>query len=602
MAQASTGGGGKSYKLPPKDKGIMATIAKPANKKTSTSVAKKATTPAKSTASSAKKKTYTGTQVADSGFKQYQRAQASAQKTVATPAKTTKTTTSAPKQTYSSSGGTASVKQSYATASKAPTSGGTSINLAPTAAKTSTPAKAPTPTQLSWLDVINKSTAGANYAGALTGQRTRLLYNGKVMDTDNAQWIKDALSNGAKIVKSNSVTGENLDLQKLSMAALSGDKSAQEFLKKYNISKASGSALWKGQNVTKEMFDASGQDFRAQYVKDNPYADVTKQYEMNNYNAMSEWIKSGKPIADYQMESYNNLVNKWNLDDMNDPFVQYQQDLKKNQQDALSAQDVALNQGMAQMDANSFQQMQGLQQNMSERGISDSGLASDAYMRAQMANNMNYQQAYAEGATRKADITQQYTDAIQGAKVDSMTYKDQKAQAEAENMVAQQNALAKLQEQQTEQDKYLTSSTGYVYLNGQVMKGANGQPMTSLEYAKLQETNRHNTATESISMQKMNNDLAVATQKLQYNWASLDLKSQVAQADIADAQAKLEIMARNADTTAIKAQAGILNNQLKNIQTQINGYKKADKPVPDSLKTQLKDIMTKMSTLANMGK
>jgi hypothetical protein len=209
-----------------------------------------------------------------------------------------------------------------------------------------------------------------------------------------------------------------------------------------------------------------------------------------------------------------------------------------------------------------------------------------------------------------------YTDAIAKSKFDQRDYADQRQEyadkrsdAEAQAEIDQQNALAKIQEQQTAQDKFLTSSTGKVYLNGEMMLDAKGKPMTTVDMMKLQETNRHNTTNEdlakqklSVSQQKMNNDLAIATQKLQFNWASLDLKSATASANIANAQAKLEVAARNGDTAEIKAQATVLNNQLKNIQTQINGYKKADKPVPAKLKSQLKSIMTKMSTLANMGK
>lgn len=584
---------------------------------------------ATSTAKKATYKSYTGTQEADSGFNQYQRAQTTAAKTQATPAPTAPQTTTS-QQTYSGGGGsgtTASVnQQAYISAMQnspsytgGSTGGGATINLASptsTSAPTQTPTYnqipnyAPTSsssTPLDWEKLMRDKGVAYDwsnpYKGAINHKNTRVYYNGRIIDTSDPNVINGALAKGGRIMGSNLVSGlgKELDLRQLSIAALNGDKSAKAFLEAIKNKGVTGSALWKGYTPTHDELEKS-YDLRHAYMKDNPYGDYTKWYDEKEYKTYNEWLESDKPMTDDMLKRYQGWVDKWNLNDMRDPFNQHQANLKKNEQEALNAQDVALNQGLAQMDASAFQQMQQMQQDMSGRGMMDSGIAQDAYMRAQMANNQNYQQAYAQGATTKANIKQQFADAMNESKLGQQEYKDNRADAEAALAVEQQNALAKLQEQQTEQDKFLTSSTGYVYLNGVMMTGKDGKPIRTVDLMKLDETSRHNQATESISMQKMNNDLAIATQKLQYNWATLDLKSQTAQADIANAQAKLELMARNADTAEVKAQAGILNDQLKNIQKQIDGYKKADKKVPDSLKTQLKDIMTKMSTLANMGK
>jgi hypothetical protein len=334
---------------------------------------------------------------------------------------------------------------------------------------------------------------------------------------------------------------------------------------------------------------------RADYIKANPTSAYTKEWQTNDYKRYNDMILNDKGMTDGQRKYYNELLGKWGFEDYNDVNVQNQYHLKQDKQKAIDAETVQLNQSLGTMDAQAFQQKQQMQQEMATRGITDSGIAADAYARAQALNGQNYSQAYADSAKTKADITAQYTDALNQSKQTQAEAKAAQEAATAESITEQLKA-------QTEQDKYLTSSTGYVYLNGKVLKDKAGNPLTSMAYMKLQEENRHNIAGESAAMQKINNDLAMATQKLNYNWASLDLKSQQAQADIANAQAKLELAARNADTAEVRVQAGILNNEIKSIQKQIDGYKKAGKKVPKSLKSKLKKVMGKMDKLANMGK
>jgi hypothetical protein len=420
------------------------------------------------------------------------------------------------------------------------------------------------------------------------------IYDGKA---DTKQW-KHYTDLTTKYGLKAGTTSETA-LHNLSLAALSGDKNAQNYLKTLSIKGQTGKALWKG--VTDDQLNKN-QSLRGSYFKDNATSNYTKNWETRDYKRYNGMIDGKQAMSDKQLSYYNDITKKWHLENYNDPYVQQQHQLQKDENSALDAQDVALNQGLSTINNQSYQDMESQKQDMANRGLTDSGIAADAYTKSTMGANQSYMQAYSDAAQSKSDVKTQFDTAISQSKIDQRAYQDSQQAAQAEQEVAQTNALAKIQEQQTAQDKYLTTATGYVYLNGQVMKDSKGNAITSLALQKQQETTRHNTATESLTMQKINNDLALASQKLAYNYAALDLKSQTAQADIANAQAKLELAAKNSDTAEARAQATILNNQLKNVQKQIDGYIKADKKVPNSLKTTLKNIMTKMSTLANMGK
>jgi hypothetical protein len=286
-----------------------------------------------------------------------------------------------------------------------------------------------TPTYTNWMDAINHSPSQSGYNGALNGDNTRIDYNGHVIDTNNQDWINQALAGGAKIAKTNlaGYGGQNVDYHALSIAALSGDKQAQAFLNALGNKGQTGDALWNG--ITNDQLEGN-YDLRQAYVAANPYADYTKQYDKKNYDTISGWIQNGQQVSDDQMEAYKKIAGKWNLQDASDPFVQQQLQLQKDKQDALNAQDVALNQGMATMDANSFQQFQQLQQQMAERGMGDSGIAADAYMRSQMANNQNYQQAFAQATQAKSDTATKYDQDIAASKQGQLkNQQDQAAQA-----------------------------------------------------------------------------------------------------------------------------------------------------------------------------
>lgn len=461
--------------------------------------------------------------------------------------------------------------------------------IAPTPTKPPVVTKPVVPKQLTYKDMTGADSGWYNaYSKALAGGTANHNDFSKYQDLAGKYGLKQYSINGDA-------------LRQMSMRALQGDPQAKAYMQQFGYKGTTGSDLWQGQDVTKEMFDKYGQGFRAQYVKDNPYSDITKNYEMNNYNVMSDWIKNGKPITDYQKESYNNIVNKWNLSNMNDPYVQQQAQLEKDKQAALGAQDVALNQGLGQQDAQNFQMYQQLAQQMANKGLTGSGMAGDAYMRATMGANQNYQQAFSDAATKKTDLVSQYNDAIYKSKVSGQEYQDKLTQQASENATNEQKNQLELAKLQNDQDKWLTTQTGNVYIGGKQVKGADGKPITTVDWNKLTETQRHNLANEGIATDSnaikregiaadlqtalMKNKLDYA--KLDYNYAKLDANNKIA-------QDKIKIASDNAQTSYQKAQLQGLGKQLDNITKQITAYQKSGKNLKSD---QFKNLVSQYNSL-----
>jgi hypothetical protein len=285
---------------------------------------------------------------------------------------------------------------------------------------------------------------------------------------------------------------------------------------------------------------------------------------------------------------------------VSNPYTDQQNQLAKDRQAALNAQDVSLNQGLTAQDATNFQQFQTLQQQMSNRGMSDSGIAADAYMRSQMGANANYQQAYSDAATKKSEIQSNYDSQISSSKIAQQTYNDAQAAAQAKAA----NDAATLQ---TEQDKYLTTSTGTVWVGGKQLV-INGKPVQSMDWNKLNETQRHNLATEAntatanantatnnannfalgqdknaIARETAANNLTIAISRNKLDEAKLDYNYKKLESDNADQQAKLQIAIANAQTSKDKTQLTALGKQSDSLAKQIAAYQKAGKKAPKKL-------------------
>ena len=480
-------------------------------------------------------------------------------------------------------------------------------------------------------------------------------------------------------------------LQDLSIRALNGDVQAQNTLKSLHLNPLTGQSLWKGYDPRKLQ---PGTKAYKQYMADNPYSDLTKQYDLQNYQTYTERIKNNQPISPEQQQWYNDVTKKWVLPNYFDPNVQVQDELKanekeyldqltKNQQEyldalkkmqeegynrltsakqsALDAQDVALNNALFQADNDNFQRFLRLQQDMADRGMGDSGIAADAYLRSQMAANQAYQDAYAQAAKTKADILSDfadrfnqwqaaytdkigqtkadytdklqqtkdyYTKAINEAKLASRDYADKKKAEEAAKAL-------ELQKLQTNRDKFLTEQTGYVFVNGEPLKRPDGKPYTTVELQKLFETARHNKATEEnrskeiqanyelgkerntitaqgnqmnynvkmaqmeLDRQKIAQDGQIAMAKLKLAQAKLDLDKQKAQDAMNQAQAKLDIMAKNAQTSEMRAKISAIRTQLAALQKQIDAQVKAGKKPTKAQRKQLKGLMNQLEVLVS---
>lgn len=406
-------------------------------------------------------------------------------------------------------------------------------------------------------------------------------------------------------------------LQQMSIKALSGDKAAQEYLKKMGQNPLTGTSLWKGVDAK----TLSGNALK-QYMKDNPTAGITKTADMEQFERFNKLISSNKPMSNKQMQQYQALVQKWNLQDHTNPLVQQQMQLTKDKEMALKAQDSALNNNMANLDMNNFQMFQQLQQNMSERGMGDSGIAQDAALRMQMGANRDYQDAFIQSQQNKSDIQSQYTNQKGqiGLAIDQQ--KQQKLQFEQQQQLEQQKQVQA-------QDQFLTKQTGVIYANGKPLMHK-GKPITTLEYQKLSETVRSNIAKENnianknqldylMNAQKnqMNFDLGMAknqtnllkiqanvetaSAKLQLAYKRLDLDWTKASANIDKSKAELDIAARNAATKEQSNMIKGLSTQMSTIQKAIDTRVKAGQDPTPEQKAELQMIMQKLDAVL-MGK
>lgn len=385
-------------------------------------------------------------------------------------------------------------------------------------------------------------------------------------------------------------------LQELSMGALNGDVGAQNYLNQMGLKPLQGADLWQGLDPTTLGGFNQGNSLNPvtqQYMKDNPYSDYTKQQDNSLYNQYSDIITGGKQLDNNQLGQYENLVQKWNLKDMTDP---YNQMLSQNQQDkqtALNAQDVATNQTLSIADANNFKNMMAAQQGVVNKGMdNNSGLAQDAFSRASMAANQDYQKAYSDAAKNKSDIANTYDQ-------QQMSIQDKQNSVQMARQQFQYQQQKDMAAQQTQQDQFLTAQTGNVWINGQLLKGSDGKPINTLDWQKMSETQRHDLAQEQIDSTKVSNDYNLGITNANNNAAKIandyeiakgnlanavakeNLASQQAQASIQDAKNKLAIAMQQASTDAGKATATNLKARLDSVTSQMNAWIKAHPNAPD---------------------
>lgn len=423
-------------------------------------------------------------------------------------------------------------------------------------------------------------------------------------------------------------------MKQMSVRALSGDKKAQAYLKAFGLKAFNGEKLYKGYTDPSKLTPQQ----RQEYFKYNPTSQYTEDYDKRQFDLYNEKIRNDEPLTKLERDWYNKMIQKWGYEDHNDPLVQQKWQQEKDKQAALDAQDSNLNNSMAILDSNNFQKFQQLQQDMSARGMGDSGIASDAYTRLQMGANRDYQDAFIQGQQNKADIQAEYTD--KRGQIDEKIFANKRAaeQAKAEMDFAyaemEQKAMTEQQKMQFEKDKFLSQQSGYLYMNGKpLMMG--GKPLTTIELMKLSETKRANIAKENGISQKNQLDFILGTDRnaiardknaidaqgnqldyalgmdrnqvdrmriqaemekaaasMKLGYAKLDMGYAKIEADFNKTTAQLDIAARNSATSEQKNMITGVSNQIKALQAQIKAQKggKATK----KQKEQLKGLMNKM--------
>lgn len=437
-------------------------------------------------------------------------------------------------------------------------------------------------------------------------------------------------------------------LQNMSVRALNGDKQAQDYLKRMSFNPLKGKSLWSGYD-SKNLKE--GTAAYNQHRADNPLSELAKGYDMKQYDRYTGLIKDNKPMTDAQNLYYSKLTEKWNMDDMNDPFIQQKHALRDAEKAQMSAQDQSLNNSMATLDANNFQRFQELNQSMANRGISGSGIAADAATRMQMGANRDYQDAFVQATQNKADIQNNFID--RQAEV-TQRMQDQENKEQQLILDAQQMALTDKKDMLTlsqKQDEFLTTSTGFVHMDGKRLT-MNGQPISTVELMKLSETQRHNVATENnisaknlmtyqlgleknaisregnmldyqvgmdknavsregnqldyaygmdknaVAREKISADTVKAMKRLELDYAKLDFDYEKLESNNRIAQENIKIAAANAQTSKDKNQITALGAKSKTLADQIVAIQKKKKPT-DADKKALKKLVKQYNETNN---
>jgi hypothetical protein len=244
---------------------------------------------------------------------------------------------------------------------------------------------------------------------------------------------------------------------------------------------------------------------------------------------------------------------------------------------------------------------------MADRGITDSGIAAGAYQQSIAQNNQNLSKAYADAAANKAQINQQYDNLNYGVKQDQTQYQQAQQAAAAKQQMDIINA-------QTNQDKYMTASTGYVYVGGKPLQ-INGKPIRSVDYQKLSETQRHNIAMENndstrnnitatknaqeydVSTKKIAADLQKSISKNKLDYAKLDFNYAKLESQNSYNQAKLNSIADSSSDRKKGQQLTALGKQSSDVSRQIQAYQKKGKKPPKDLVSKYNNINNQIDKL-----
>lgn len=132
--------------------------------------------------------------------------------------------------------------------------------------------------------------------------------------------------------------------------------------------------------------------------------------EQDLYNRLLSPTEALGLTPEQRQEKYNEylLTAHAQLNPIRDNYNSYLNVLKGQQETDNLNLDRAYNQNANDMFSNQFHQAGQMQQQMSDRGLSGSGLSADALARMQMSGNSDLNRAFIEAQGQKADINKQY--------------------------------------------------------------------------------------------------------------------------------------------------------------------------------------------------
>lgn len=267
------------------------------------------------------------------------------------------------------------------------------------------------------------------------------------------------------------------------------DKTSDGFVKMPDGSYATPDGLMK---LSQDEYDAFGLSKGKTTKLDDAYGIADK-------NKMDEFMKQMNDMYAPMIGQYNSYLGT----------------LQGQHQNNLNMIDAQGNRTLQGVSDNNFLAAQQNEQSLADRGMGTSGVGDEFRTRTQMSANRNLQDSYMQTAQQKADENSQFSQNENQIKMALAELNPEaKGQAMYQNWLdttggskgIKESQAAAQQQAQAKNDEYLSSQTGVLYQNGQVVKDAKGNAIKTLDGQKLDLDKTKAQLDANIALAKVQND------------------------------------------------------------------------------------------------
>ena len=175
--------------------------------------------------------------------------------------------------------------------------------------------------------------------------------------------------------------------------------------------------------------DKVGADVRGMYTKANPLSDYTKDREMRYLKRIDDMQQNNQGVSGVQKKQYDSMKQKWNYQSPDERVMTYQE----AQQRAGNQLDPLYKKAAEKIRTEQFLNQRNLNQDMTGRGLTDSGIAADQSFRLAMATQGQLNDQEVDRTSKVAEYAQALVDKDQSRVQELQRYRDAMKQQEIEN-------------------------------------------------------------------------------------------------------------------------------------------------------------------------